>query len=520
MFGGFRRFVTLVVVMVTCAFSPASAQNITLKSADGTVALSGELIDYDGDTYKIKTIFGVLTVNALGVTCGGRDCPDPGQFAVDITLSGTATILNGLLPGLIEDFSFQTGHTSLRYDHEDTGWTYFLSDAARVPMARMQVNPGNTPAGFADLASGQADLSVTTRLPSAAEIKAGRKGIAGDLASGHSRQVLAVDGLVFILSPKNPINALTTSDLGRVFTGEISNWAAIGGVNAPIHLYSTALDSDLMKEFERQILPADGQLALITVLPTERDLARAVIADPFAIAVVGFAGIRNAKVLAIAGGCGMRQTPTEFSIQSGDYPLSMAYYLFQSKARLPVFAQKFLSFLDSENAQTSITDLGYIGQRLHGLALTDQNDRVANAVAFAGKDVSLRYLQHFITLFTDARRLSASFRFDDNSTKIDAISRRNIRVLANMIEVGDFDGKTLIFAGFSDSQGGQDGNRRISLKRAKEVASLVKKASPRADLSKIDIQVMGLGEVSPLACNDDAAGRQINRRVEIWLKEQ
>ena len=81
-----------------------------------------------------------------------------------------------------------------------------------------------------------------------------------------------------------------------------------------------------------------------------------------------------------------------------------------------------------------------------------------------------------------------------------------------------FEGHELVFAGFSDSVGGAAGNRRISRQRAEQVADLVRKAATRADLSRLTISVIGLGEVSPLACNDDDLGRRINRRVEVWLR--
>lgn len=193
-------------------------------------------------------------------------------------------------------------------------------------------------------------------------------------------------------------------------------------------------------------------------------------------------------------------------------------FLFTPKRRLPIFARNFLAFLDGDLAQKSISGLGFVGQDLIQLSFSKQQDRLANAIQASGEDVKLNSLKSFVRTFSAANRLSATFRFNDNSIVMDTRSKRNIANLARMIEVGDFDGRQIIFAGFSDSQGGGPGNRRISRQRAEQVATAVKTAASRADLSKIKIRVHGMGEVSPLACNDTELGRHTNRRVEVWLK--
>ena len=50
-------------------------------------------------------------------------------------------------------------------------------------------------------------------------------------------RVLALDALVPIVSPDNPVTAISMTDLARAFSGEIDNWAALGGPDAPIALH-------------------------------------------------------------------------------------------------------------------------------------------------------------------------------------------------------------------------------------------------------------------------------------------
>jgi phosphate transport system substrate-binding protein len=512
------RRLTLTIVGCLALTGTVLAQNITLNSADGSVKLEGELLNFDGETYRIHTRFGELTVNAEGVICAGLDCPDAGQYAADIMLSGTAPAVQSLLPGLIEDFGFQTGQTTIRSQDKQQGWTYFIADAARVPVARVQGNAVGTADGFSELNAGVVDMAVAARAPTKAEIQTAKSTGTGDLTSRFASQVLAVDGLIFVVSPRNPVSTLTLNQITEIYAGKIKNWAELGGADGPIRLITRNAESDLARDFKSVFSASENNLEPSITLGSDDEVLAVVTRDPFAIGFTGFSGIKNAKALAVGGACGISQSPTPFALSAGDYPLTRSFYLYLPNRRLQGFARNFLAFLDTDAAQKSIADLGFVGQGLYELPLAGQQDRLANAIAFSGDDVTLAELQDFVGKFTDAKRLSATFRFKDGSTDIDARSRRNIRVLAEMIELGEFDGKKLIFAGFSDSSGPAAGNRKISRQRAEAVAKLVKSAATRADLGLVDIQTLGMGELSPLACNDTDQGREINRRVEVWVK--
>jgi phosphate transport system substrate-binding protein len=70
--------------------------------------------------------------------------------------------------------------------------------------------------------------------------------------------------------------------------------------------------------------------------------------------------------------------------------------------------------------------------------------------------------------------------------------------------------------GFSDDVGTAQTNRFVSIERARTVAASVQ-AQAGDRLEGLTIDTVGFGDLMPIACNDDEAGRALNRRVEVWI---
>jgi outer membrane protein OmpA-like peptidoglycan-associated protein len=76
--------------------------------------------------------------------------------------------------------------------------------------------------------------------------------------------------------------------------------------------------------------------------------------------------------------------------------------------------------------------------------------------------------------------------------------------------------RTVMVEGFTDSTGSAAHNKDLSERRAASVAqALVSLGVPRERIG-----TRGYGEAFPVASNDTAANRQLNRRVEIVLSNE
>ena len=90
--------------------------------------------------------------------------------------------------------------------------------------------------------------------------------------------------------------------------------------------------------------------------------------------------------------------------------------------------------------------------------------------------------------------------------------------MASALESGDYDGRRLVFVGFSDGEGAADSNRRIALARAEAVRNAVLEVAEAMDPERLDLGVEAFGEALPMACDDSDWGRKANRRVEVWVQ--
>lgn len=79
----------------------------------------------------------------------------------------------------------------------------------------------------------------------------------------------------------------------------------------------------------------------------------------------------------------------------------------------------------------------------------------------------------------------------------------------------DNDGRTVVIEGHTDNVGSDMNNQGLSERRAESVRG----ALMQRGVASGQIDAVGRGESSPVATNDEAAGRQQNRRVELIFSE-
>lgn len=103
--------------------------------------------------------------------------------------------------------------------------------------------------------------------------------------------------------------------------------------------------------------------------------------------------------------------------------------------------------------------------------------------------------------------------FDTNQSQLKPGGLRNMEKVVGFLK--QYPMRKVLIEGFTDSSGGDSANQQLSDRRADAVRS----ALVDSGVSGERIRTQGLGEAYPVASNDSAGGRQMNRRVEIVLSD-
>ncbi len=499
----------------------AAAQDVTLTSRDGSVEINGTLLGFDGEFYRVDTIYGELTVDGSGVSCVGPGCPSLQDYVAEVVVSGSATMGAVLLPALVDGFARTNGWDVVKRESDESSEALFIlrDGATEQDQARFTFRSRTSDEGFADLLANEADIVMSLREIRPQERDRAKDAGMGDLTGPHRSRVLALDALVPVVSPSNPVSGLSPTQLAAVLSGEISNWQDLGGVNAPISVHILSKKTGLAQAVQDQVLSVIGARLRADVVEhdTGTEAAKAVQRDPFALAIVSYSDVGTTKQLTLTGSCGFSLAATRQTIKTEDYPLTAPMFLYLPARRLPKVVRDFLVFTRGQAAQVMIRRAGFVDQAQEAIGVAVQGTRFANAIRQSGSEVTLEDLQRLVSTLYDLKRLSTTFRFETGSTRLDAQSRSNVQQLAQALELGRFDGRRLLFVGFSDGEGPAAGNQRIAMRRAETVRAAVQSAAETANMDRLALEVDAFGEAMPMACDDSAWGRQVNRRVEVWV---
>lgn len=163
---------------------------------------------------------------------------------------------------------------------------------------------------------------------------------------------IGLEGFVFFVNEKNPVEDLTPEQIRKIYSGAITNWAQVGGANRTINPI-TRLEG------------SGSQTAFLSFMGEERigrksllALTGASIGFSFRYYMEGIVGNEKVKMLSLNG-----VAPTEENIQNGTYPIVAPFYAIYRKDHANENIPILLDWLLSEEGQNLIEKSGYV--RVH-----------------------------------------------------------------------------------------------------------------------------------------------------------
>ena len=496
---GIRGCLIVLALLLACP-GQAAAEEVLLRTKDGSFEIRGNLIDNDGRLLTIESAVGVVAIPAAEVDCSGPGCPGQGATATsaegaarvepsaDLAVAVDAELPGGMLGRLIE--------------------AYGAGDGVEVAAGADRWTVTNAAGSF----------RLTVAQPGPASLRIGFEDDSAAPSVGYS-QVIGLDPVVAVTAPGSRPASLTLADIGRIYTGRLTDWSALGVRGGRIVPVLPADDPIIEQVLTAQIL---GTLPSPDIVRTDNALSF-LLSNPGAIALLRGSARGALGPTPLAGECGLLALPDDFSVRSGQYPLVRRVVLSASTAELAPQVMAFLDFLSGLDGQRAVTATGLTGQDITTAPGAWRADWIASAYKLAefvgGGALATDALQELSEVTRDAERLSVTLRYAfDIGAETDA-AQGDFARLADAIRSGAFGDTEVLFVGYTDSgRGGADGRGEALLAAERVMADFLAAHPDLAGRSGTRFTATGFGAIAPLLCSGTPTERAVNQRVEVWRR--
>ena len=220
----------------------------------------------------------------------------------------------------------------------------------------ISVTGGGSGTGIEALLNNTTDIAASSR-----SIRKKETAFAKTKGINLVRRVVAKDGIAVIVNKANKISSIPLELLSLIYTGDITNWANVGGSNKEIAVLSREKNSDRYIFFQKFKLRRDDYAKGAKFISTS-SLTQTVNDNENAIGYVGFRYVadagENVKTLSIKTPRG-DVVPSEETVKSGKYLIAQPL-LFYVNGEAAGNVKAFIDFCLSAEGQKIVSEIGFV----------------------------------------------------------------------------------------------------------------------------------------------------------------
>src|SRR5213596_2991407 len=243
-----------------------------------------------------------------------------------LVIKGSDTLGAKLVPQLAEQFKAQTPGTTVDIAAE-----------------------GST-TGIAAIIDGTAQIGMSSRRAKPAEMSA-----ASSKGVSMKPTIVAYDGIAVIVNSANSIKSLTKKQVEQIFTGEVTDWSAVGGSGGKISIYTRNTSSGTYSDFKELAMKKRDYAGGSQKMAGNEQIAAEVGKNANGVGYVGLAYTKagGIKVMPIDG-----IVPSVQSVHAKTYPYARPtfYYTNGDPGGL---AKQFVDFTIGAGGQRIVAQVGF-----------------------------------------------------------------------------------------------------------------------------------------------------------------
>ena len=267
---------------------------------------------------KIKHVALSLALIATGIASAHAD---------RLVIKGSDTLGAKLVPQLAEQFKAQ--HPGTTFDIAAEGST----------------------TGIAAIIDGTAQIGMSSRRAKTSEV-----GAAAAKGKHMKPTIVAFDGIGVIVNSANPIKGLTKKQVEQIFTGDVTDWSAVGGKAGAISIYTRNTSSGTYKDFKGLAMKKRDYAASSQKMAGNEQIAAEVAKNPNGVGYVGLAYIKaeGIKVIPVDG-----IEVSDETVRNGKYPYARETYFYTNGAPAGE-TKEFIDFTVGEEGQKIARQVGFV----------------------------------------------------------------------------------------------------------------------------------------------------------------
>lgn len=222
---------------------------------------------------------------------------------------------------------------------------------ASHPGVSFEIAAEGSTTGIAAITDGTAAIGMSSRRAKSTEVSAAAaKGV------NLKPTIVCYDGIALIVNASNPISALNKRQVEQIFTGDVTDWSAVGGKPGAFSVYTRNTSSGTYSDFKDLAMKKRDYVGSSQKLAGNEQIVAEVAKNPNGVGYVGLAYIHEAgiKVVSIDGGM-----PTKESVLAKQYPYARPTFYY-TNGEPTGEAAKFVEFTHSEAGQKIVEKVGFI----------------------------------------------------------------------------------------------------------------------------------------------------------------